>query len=153
MNTLSHNRCQAAFSEVERLVIGNHHCALLRDGSIACWGSNQFGEAGSPSTSPGFVAKPTRVAAIDGAVEVAIGGHHTCVRTRDGSVVCWDDQGDVSGPPERIEGVRAIEIAAGGMTSCARTGSTDLWCWGGAIGSRLQEDIPLTPKLVTLPDL
>lgn len=141
---------------IEQLVTGRHHCALLRGGSITCWGSNHFGEAGPSATMD--VTTPTRVPAPPDAVEVAVGNRHTCARSRDGSVACWGwiwtragrnfDAIEVSGSPAIVPGIRATAIAAGGMAACAVVGSKDVRCWG-FIG--FQGEGFTTPRPVAFP--
>ena len=58
----------------------NHACGLRANGSIACWGSNVFGQATPPTTSV-FTS-------------ISSGDAHTCALRNDGAVVCW---GSISG--------------------------------------------------------
>ena len=58
----------------------NHACGLRANGSIACWGSNVFGQATPPATSV-FTS-------------ISSGDAHTCALRNDGVVVCW---GGISG--------------------------------------------------------
>ena len=53
----------------------NHACGLRANGSIACWGSNVFGQA-TPPTSGVFTS-------------ISSGDAHTCALRNDGAVVCW----------------------------------------------------------------
>ena len=53
----------------------DHACALHEDGSIACWGANEYGKASPPSGE--FKS-------------VSSGEHGTCaLRSDDGKIVCW----------------------------------------------------------------
>ena len=53
----------------------DHACALHEDGSIGCWGSNEYGKASPPSGE--FKS-------------VSAGEHGTCaLRSDDGKIVCW----------------------------------------------------------------
>ena len=52
----------------------DHTCGVRTDGSLACWGKNDSGEATPP----------------DGEfASVSAGGGHTCGLRRDGTVACW----------------------------------------------------------------
>ena len=53
----------------------NHACGLRANGSIACWGSNVFGQATPPATGV-FTS-------------ISSGDAHTCALRNDGAVVCW----------------------------------------------------------------
>ena len=69
-------------------------CALLDDGTVACWGYDTFGQAGvSPdaATSTGVVATPTIVAGVGNVQKLAMGAgsQHVCALVRGGSVKCW----------------------------------------------------------------
>ena len=65
--------------------------ALRRDGNVACWGDNEFGEA-PPAGVPGdFVA-------------IAAGGAHSLALRVDGSIACWGDNDDGEAPPDGVTG-------------------------------------------------
>ena len=64
----------------------NHTCAVLADGSAACWGANENGQLGDGTnekrTSPVAVAGLSDISAIAG------GSFHTCAESR-GAISCW----------------------------------------------------------------
>lgn len=72
---------------------GGHTCAVLVDGTVACWGTNDSGETGQPGS--GLTLAPSLVPGITGAVDIASsslfggGAGATCVILNDGSVSCW----------------------------------------------------------------
>jgi hypothetical protein len=66
-----------------------HTCGLKTDGSVACWGLDNYGQSTPPAHSAGAFA------------QVSAGGYHTCGLKTDGSVACWGDNGDgQSTPPQ-----------------------------------------------------
>ncbi|MBK8479600.1 MAG: RCC1 repeat-containing protein [Proteobacteria bacterium] len=81
-------------------------------------------------------------ARFSGAIDVALGSEHTCVRRKDGSVWCWGY--NVSGQlgdgstmtrlsPVRVTGLdgSAVEqLVAGYGHTCARRTDGSVWCWG-----------------------
>ncbi len=75
-----------------------HTCALLATGQVQCWGSNERGECGLPTSAPRYA--PTGPVPFDAPV-VAIGSgagaQHTCGVLGDGSVHCWgyDNEGQL----------------------------------------------------------
>ncbi len=72
-----------------------HTCALLDDGSLRCWGRNQFGQLGYGRTdSIGDDEPPASAGAVDlgpgrTAVAVAAGAAQTCALLDDAGVRCW----------------------------------------------------------------
>ena len=82
-------------------------CALKSDGSLWCWGWNNYGELGDDGgvwcwgyNGAGVLgdgtAEPTRLVPVPvqlalGAKVVAAGYSHTCAIATDGSVWCWGD--------------------------------------------------------------
>ena len=55
----------------------DHTCAVRANGSVACWGLNDYRQA-APPAGTGFT-------------QVSAGSHHTCALKGDGSIVCWGD--------------------------------------------------------------
>ena len=71
---------------------GNHTCALLADGTLRCWGGDDFGQLGNGGTiEPGAGSPiPVPVTGILSATSIAAGtyttfgfGGHTCARLAD----------------------------------------------------------------------
>lgn len=127
-------------------------CIVLHDGSVACWGENQQGQAGQGSTSL-VVAEPSIVAGLAGAVDLASGIGHSCALLDMGEVRCWGRNesgalgdgstahratpvtvGTGTGPLSGVAG-----LGAGGLHTCARLQDGSAACWGfngsGQLGS------------------
>jgi alpha-tubulin suppressor-like RCC1 family protein len=75
-----------------------YSCAIIEDGSVYCWGANDFGQLGTGTTEPSAV--PVRVADLSGVVSIEAAMSypgsqytHTCVRTQDGKAFCWGYNG------------------------------------------------------------
>jgi len=109
--------------------VGQYHtCAVLVDGSIACWGDNSRAELGDGTTaerSTVYVALPP-----GSATQVVAGAVFTCALMTDQTVSCW---GGPSGPmtPTPVTGVTgAVQIASGHRFACARDASGGVSCWG-----------------------
>ena len=138
----------------------SHSCALLDDGSVKCWGGNDYGQLGLGDTAnrgdgPGELgdALPT-VALGTGRTAVAIsaGGSVTCAQLDDGSVKCWGagfsgelGQGDTStrgdGPGELGDALPPVALGTGrtatrvvvarsGAHVCALLDDGSVKCWG-----------------------
>src|SRR5437660_130158 len=65
-----------------------HMCALLRDGTLQCWGRGEEGRLGNGSTANS--STPVTVSGIVPAV-IAPGAEHSCAVLRDGTMRCWGD--------------------------------------------------------------
>lgn len=102
----------AAYTQVS---VGDHHvCALRVDGSIACWGRNDFGEA-SPPPGTGFKL-------------VAANNISTCAIRADDTVTCWgnDAYGRFNVPAGRF-----TRLTSGWGYICGLRAEGSLACWGG----------------------
>ncbi len=120
-----------------------HTCALDDDGTVACWGSNSFGQLGDGST--GDHLTPTVLPSLGAVVSIAAGDAHTCALLYDGSVQCWGDNSvgqlgtgsyTASSVPVAVSGIggsamEAVAISAGGTHTCAALVDGTVKCWGG----------------------
>ena len=86
-----------------------HSCALHQDGTISCWGENDYGQLGNgqsgdtgessdPIYEDGDISYfpieiesslPVKVKGITNATAIAIGGEHSCALHEDGTISCW----------------------------------------------------------------
>ncbi|HRG98143.1 MAG TPA: hypothetical protein PLR99_17955 [Polyangiaceae bacterium] len=114
-----------------------HACARIEDGSVVCWGTNDFAELGlsgtvaSPglavSVAPGVSSLPAKVA------QVGAGEHFSCARTDGGEVYCWGamTHADHASSPARVAGLPpVIDMGVAEHNVCARAYDDALWCWG-----------------------
>ncbi len=129
----------AGLGNVVQVVTGEGHtCALVRDGTVRCWGWNEMGQLGNGAE--GNASVPMPVAGLTGVARVAAGYHHTCALQSNGALWCWGENftcqlgvGPLTGPthPVRVEAPGAlVELAGGGNHTCARTTSGSVRCWG-----------------------
>jgi len=141
----------------------DHTCAVTAQGSVACWGFNQYGQLGDETTA--FRSVPVTMAGLgDGALSVAAGWGHTCILTADKSVRCWGNNEygqlgygaveDYRFTPMDVSGLAmsAEQISADGGQSCALTIYGGIRCWGknqyGQLGDGTNE-VRSTPVTVT----
>ena len=121
------------------IAAGNvHTCALIKDGTINCWGSNEFGALGNSSTTSSFV--PVAVSGISNATAISAGYYHTCAVLTSGTVRCWgyNVQGQLgnatatdSSVPVTVSGItNATIVAAGDVHTCALLQDGTVQCWG-----------------------
>jgi hypothetical protein len=115
-------------------------CAALADGTVACFGADQYGSLGGRA-GPGPV--PVSLPQPATAVGVASSGVFGCSRLREQHVMCWGlnsglGRGIAGGqsPPGLVllEDGGALagvtELGAGAEFACARVASGDVYCWG-----------------------
>ena len=124
----------------------NHSCALLSDGTAACWGANQFGQLGDGTTTN----STTPVAITDDALagktvtNITAGVAHTCALLSDDTAACWgynpngqlgDGTTSSSTTPVLVTGgalagKTVASITAGGIHTCAVLSDDTAACWG-----------------------
>ena len=92
-----------------------HNCAVLQDGSVTCWGRNQYGQSRPPGQ---FNGPDAYIGDVDGEV-----GPSPSFLIKDGS-----------------GNVNATEVVGGELWSCARLQNDNIYCWGlGLVASNYVE--------------
>ncbi len=132
----------------------DHACAVLLDGTLKCWGHNNYGQLGLGHT--GTMTSPTTVYLGTGMVakDVEAGTQETCVVMVSGQVKCWgrDHSGVLGNPgsgqysdyfgnepgetgdalpfidfgPDRT----AVSLSLNSYTACATLTDATTVCWG-----------------------
>jgi alpha-tubulin suppressor-like RCC1 family protein len=133
-------------------------CALLRDGTVDCWGDNDVGELGNGSSTGPTLCNgdpcsmtPIQVSGITGATQISIGQNidEVCARLADGTAKCWGynadgelGDGSTTGPdscggtpcsttPSAVSGLTSAEaVSVGRYGACAALTSGGVVCWG-----------------------
>ena len=128
----------------------NHACALLKAGTVKCWGLDNSGQLGNGGSTDVFSmqTKPVSVIGLSGVTAIAAGDNHTCALLKAGTVKCWglNDAGQLgngtltsSSKPVSVKGVHGgglltgvIALAAGQDHTCAllSAGAGTVKCWG-----------------------
>ncbi len=67
----------------------SHVCARREDRSVACWGHNRWAQTGRPSSYA--ENQPRALPPTNDAIDVAVGGRHSCLVSANGVVRCWGD--------------------------------------------------------------
>ena len=142
-----------ACDDVVSIAVGiQSGCVVRESGKVFCWGNNDLGQLGDGSTVDR--QRPTEVADLTGAIQVAAFYRHTCARRAAGDVMCWGENtygqlGDGTTTnrlaPTSVNGiVNAVEVDVGSSTSCARLQSGSVMCWGrnlqGQVGDGTTND-------------
>ncbi|MGH2608336.1 MAG: RCC1 domain-containing protein [Tepidiformaceae bacterium] len=148
-----------ARDSVAAVVVGfAHTCALLEQGDVFCWGSNDAGQLGIGAASPGPYLSPTPVGEL-GQVEFLTAGHaHTCVLDVSAQAYCWGlnsngqlgvdstadtcrflgvDQPCSTRPVAVSGGLTFTSITAGGFHTCGLATAGTAYCWGDDFAGQL----------------
>ena len=139
---------QCGHAVIDLAVGAIHGCAVLRQGTVHCWGHNSRGQLGDNNTRDSPRGLTIQALAVGDATQVAVGFEHTCVRRVRGGVSCWgrNDWGQLGDGSLSDSGIAvealglagASSVSVGERHSCgAAEGSA--WCWGqneqGALGT------------------
>jgi alpha-tubulin suppressor-like RCC1 family protein len=114
----------------------NYMCAVVKDGSLYCWGRlDWLGVGGSEG-----VWQPTHITGLDNVAEVSSGSEFMCVRKKDGTVWCLGDgangrlgNGSETGStmPVQVASLSAaVRVEAGVYHACALQQDGNVYCWG-----------------------
>jgi len=137
------------------------YCAVLRNGSAECWGSNDNGALGDGRTEHSSNV-PVAVKGLAGITALASGVDSYCAKLDRGGVSCWGEnfEGSLGGGPAiagktgsnipvTVTGLKGVaSLAAGYGTYCSVlvTGGAKCWGWNsygpGTGGLALQSDAP-----------
>lgn len=123
-------------------VAGGHRftCALLSNGSMACWGLNCYGQLGRGRTSwVEYGVAHTPLPSLNAVIAISAGFGHACAVTADGMGYCWGDNSKgqlgsnaTGSGPAAVGGLSGIvAIGCGTSHTCALTAGGGVHCWGG----------------------
>ena len=125
-----------------------HSCGLLAGGTVECWGGNQRGQLGGPSSetcgsgsSPDSCSTtPVAVPGLTGrVVSISAGWMHTCAVLEDTTVQCWGHNNGMLGngviamasPAVAVAGLSGVTaVSAGYKHTCALLADGTVSCWG-----------------------
>lgn len=123
---------------IRQIAVGAlHACALLRSGTVYCWGEigKELIHAGE-----GNSAVPLRVEGLPPVKSITAGQVNSCAIDRDDQAWCWGAdyaatiaaQRAVTMPPTRIAGLPPVTQVAAGWTHVCAIAKSDgsVWCWG-----------------------
>ena len=121
-------------SSVDAISHNEGFCALMQDGTVACWGANGAGQLGrGDDAGDDDSATPARVLGLSNVISL----HHTCAVDKEGAAYCWgtgpfEASGTASTTartPVKLPIPAASHVDATPTTACAVTGDSVL-CWG-----------------------
>jgi len=143
-------------SSATAISLGSFHTCMLDNGSVKCWGRNNYGQLGIDNTTDmgdgaGEMALIPTVNLGTGRTATAIsaGYGHTCAILDNASVKCWGrnnqaqlgidnttNMGDGSGEMAALPSIdlgtgrTATAIATGNYHTCALLDNASVKCWG-----------------------
>lgn len=138
----------------------SHACARYPDGSVRCWGNNQYGQLGDGSLTGRLT--PVVVSTLSNVLAVTTGGFHSCALLQNRTVQCWGINGEGGlGDGTTTNRTRPVavsnlsnvaEISGGASHTCARLQDGTVRCWGWNAYGQLGDGTTTnrsTPVLVT----
>ncbi len=162
--------------DVAQLNAGNeHNCAVKTDGTVWCWGLNEFDQLGGAQPQSCVQTNrtwecnktPVQVTGLTGAIKADVGQKFSCALKNDGSLWCWgaNGQGKLGTGNYNRQSTPAlvglpgsvVDFDLGHKHSCALDSAGGVWCWGqndeGQVGdNQANSDSKgnvLSPVLVT----
>jgi len=158
------SRAAAIGTTVKSIDTGQYHtCALMDDGSLMCWGSNDDGKLGMlklPNTYATSPVGPVNLGSGRTAKAVSLGDSHTCAILDDDALKCWGynqrgqlgygGTGDRRAPEATAvvnlgSGRTAKSVARGREHTCAILDDDTLKCWGGGYRTQQPDKFHLSP--------
>jgi len=153
----------------------SHNCAIQKNQTISCWGSNQYGQLGSEQYD--FYEYNSPLYDVDlpqGTVPISVtaGEYFTCAILSGSStdVYCWGrgeygrlgngDDSDSSIPEDKVElpgGAYPVDVSSGFQHSCLVSQDGDVYCWGsnshGQLGNGTSGGYSSTAGIVNGPNV
>jgi len=121
-----------------------HACALRSDGTVWCWGYNNYGMLGNSTSTTSYF--PVQAGTLNQAEQIVAGKEHTCALLNTGAVWCWgrNESGQLGNGststfnyPRQVSGPAGVgflsgitQIDLGASFTCAVKDDQTAWCWG-----------------------
>lgn len=125
---------------------GEHSCRLPGDGSLSCWGRDQYGQLGDGKVGPDSMV-PQAVKGGKKWRAVSAGGASTCGIKNSGKLFCWgvNHRGQVGDGSTTVRAKPVViaknskfkSVNASWFNTCAITSKAKLYCWGDNAAGQL----------------
>ena len=128
-------------------------CARLANGTVYCWGANEWRQVGNGDVTSPCVNTAARVTTdvngkpFDDVTSIAVDHNHACALTRARDLYCWgrNELGQlglgisrtVTTRPQRVPGVAPRLVAASGDRTCVVDDEGHVACWGTNVDGSL----------------
>jgi alpha-tubulin suppressor-like RCC1 family protein len=133
----------------------SHTIALKADGTVWCWGANNYGQLGNGTTSES--SNPVQVSLLTDVVRVAAGAYHNLALKSDGTLWGWGRNstnqivagGGNKTAPVQISIANVVKLAPGSSHSIVLKSDGTVWGWGYntsgqlGIGNFTNQSIPV----------
>ena len=125
---------------------GYHNCAVLTDGSFACWGHNDQGQLGDGTNADSAVPVwPSFFSSMSNIRRFGLGTSHSCALATSGKVACWGanglgqlGDGTTTGRTTMVSSTtEAAALSGGGSHTCIQSANGDVKCWGSNASGQL----------------
>ena len=149
---------------------GFHTCALVRGGTVRCWGQDGSGQLGDGS--PGdYASAPQPVTGLpagDPVVALSGGESHTCAVTEAGNLWCWGhngfgqlgnnstttsavpvEVGDPGDPGTPMSDVLAVSAGGGHTCAILDRPNRPTYCWGDNAFGQLGHATPTVDDVMS----
>lgn len=120
-----------------QVTIGKQHsCGLQSNGTLWCWGDNDFGQVGNGTTLRSTL--PSQVGVDDDWVKVSAADQGSCALKQNGTLWCWGDLDTYKNgywqntalPKQHLSNYRFTDIEMGRTSLCGITANQETHCWG-----------------------
>jgi alpha-tubulin suppressor-like RCC1 family protein len=140
---------------------GFHSCAVRKDGSVWCWGRNDYGQLGDGTAVDSD--EPVQIMGLQNVVAVAAGSLHTCALDATGQVFCWgrNDAGQLgdgtmsdSRTPVAVANLSGVsQLSVGQNHACVLKTDGSIACWGANVDGELGDGTTTTRNTAAAVDV
>ena len=118
-------------------------CAIMNNGSVMCWGDNNYGQLGDNSTSDSNIPTYAHLPQGSKAIAISSGKYNVCTILDNNSIYCWgqNSQGQlgigqyssseiIPTYTEMPPGSIPVQISLSERHTCSVLSNGSAYCWG-----------------------